>query len=39
VLVDVQALHCTTLQFKSIITDDVNQPSLFSVQNLRKSGR
>jgi len=39
VLVDVQALHCTTLQFKSIITDDVNQPKLFSVQNLRKSGR
>jgi hypothetical protein len=39
VLVDVQALHCTTLQFKSIITDDVNQPNLFSVQNLRKSGR
>ncbi|MBL1141125.1 MAG: DUF1329 domain-containing protein [Proteobacteria bacterium] len=39
VLVDVQAMHCTTLQFKSIITDDVNQPGLFSVQNLRKSGR
>lgn len=39
VLIDVQAQHCTTLQFKSIITDDVNQPSLFSVQNLRKEGR
>jgi uncharacterized protein DUF1329 len=39
VLIDVQAEHCTTLQFKSIITDDVNQPKLFSVQNLRKSGR
>ncbi len=39
VLIDVQAMHCTTLQFKSIITDDVNQPSLFSVQNLRRSAR
>ncbi len=39
VLIDIQAQHCTTLQFKSIITDDVNQPNLFSVQNLRKSGR
>ena len=38
-VIDVQANHCTTLQFKSIITDDVNQPSLFTVQNLRKSGR
>ena len=39
VLVDIQADHCTTLQFKSIITDDVNQPSLFNVQQLRKRGR
>jgi len=39
VLLDVQAMHCTTLQFKSIITDDVNQPRLFTVQNLRKAGR
>lgn len=39
VLLDMQANHCTTLQFKSIITDDVNQPPLFSVQNLRSSGR
>ena len=39
VLLDVQAQHCTTLQFKSIITDDVNQPRLFTVQNLRKAGR
>ncbi len=37
--IDVQAVHCTTLQFKSIVTDDVNQPGLFAVQNLRKSGR
>lgn len=39
VLIDVQAGHCTTLQFKSIITDKVNQPKLFTVQNLRKKGR
>lgn len=39
VLIDTQANHCTTLQFKSIITDDVNQPRLFTVQNLRKQGR
>ncbi len=39
VLIDIQAGHCTTLQFKSIITDDVNQPNLFSVQQLRKRGR
>ncbi len=39
VLIDIQANHCTTLQFKSVITDDVNQPRLFSVQNLRKVGR
>jgi hypothetical protein len=39
VLLDIQAEHCTTLQFKSIITDDVNQPSLFNVQQLRKRGR
>jgi hypothetical protein len=39
VVIDIQANHCTTLQFKSQITDDVNQPKLFSVQNLRKAGR
>ncbi len=39
VVIDVQAKHCTTLQFRSIITDDVNQPDLFTVQNLRKAGR
>jgi len=38
-LIDIQAMHCTTLQFKSIITDNVNQPALFAVQNLRKRGR
>ncbi len=39
VVIDIQANHCTTLQFKSQVTDDVNQPKLFSVQNLRKVGR
>lgn len=38
VVIDIQANHCTTLQFKSQVTDDVNQPGLFSVQNLRKEG-
>jgi len=39
VVIDIQAGHCTTLQFKSQITDEANQPKLFSVQNLRKKGR
>jgi len=39
VLIDVQADHCTTLQFKSIISDEDNQPNLFTVQNLRKAGK
>jgi hypothetical protein len=38
-VIDVQANHCTTLQFKSQVTDDVNQPRLFTVQNLRKVGQ
>lgn len=37
--IDVQALHCTTLQFKPLITNDGIEPKVFSVQNLRKSGR
>jgi len=39
VLIDEQAKHCTTLQFRAMITDEENQPSLFSVQNLRKRAR
>ncbi|MDT8321260.1 MAG: DUF1329 domain-containing protein [Xanthomonadales bacterium] len=39
VVIDVQANHCTTLQFKSQVTDEENQPDLFTVQNLRKKGR
>lgn len=39
VLFDVQADHCTTLQFRSIIHAEENKPSMFTVQNLRKQGR
>lgn len=39
VLIDMQANHCTTLQFKSLVTDKGNQPKLYSVQNLRKRAR
>ena len=37
-LIDVQVMHCTTFQFKSVITNNVNQSVLFAVQNLRKRG-
>jgi hypothetical protein len=36
---DEQAMHCTTLQFKSYINPQENPPTLFNVQNLRKTGR
>jgi len=39
VLIDEQARHCTTLQFRSMITPEGNDPSQFTVQNLRKRGR
>lgn len=39
VMVDVQAQHCTTGQFKGQIDPALNPTSMFSVQNLRKSGR
>jgi Protein of unknown function (DUF1329) len=39
VLIDIQANHCTTLQFKSQITEVGNEPRVFSVQNLRKEGQ
>lgn len=38
VVIDIQAEHCTTLQFKSIITDQGNQPLFFTVQQLRTTG-
>jgi hypothetical protein len=39
VFYDEQADHCTTLQFKSLINYEDTAPSLFNVQNLRKTGR
>ncbi len=39
VFLDEQAMHCTTLQFKSHINAEGNSPKIFSVQNLRKRGR
>jgi len=39
VFFDEQAMHCTTLQFKSYINKEDNAPNLFNVQNLRKRGR
>ncbi|MFI0458485.1 MAG: hypothetical protein ACH254_12855, partial [Candidatus Thiodiazotropha endolucinida] len=39
VFLDEQAMHCTTLQFKSVINPEENPPGIFSVQNLRKQGR
>lgn len=36
---DEQADHCTTLQFKSLINSEDTAPSLFNVQNMRKTGR
>ena len=38
-MVDVQAKHCTTGQFKGQVVSKLNPKSLFTVQNLRKSGR
>ncbi|MCU7930764.1 MAG: DUF1329 domain-containing protein [Candidatus Thiodiazotropha sp. (ex Codakia rugifera)] len=39
VFLDEQAMHCTTLQFKSVINPEENSAKIFSVQNLRKQGR
>ena len=38
-LVDVQARHCTSLQFKGILDAKDNPPQMFTVQNLRKRGQ
>jgi hypothetical protein len=38
-IVDVQAQHCTTGQFKGLIIPEMNPPQMFTVQNLRKSGQ
>jgi hypothetical protein len=39
VFFDEQAMHCTTLQFKSYINAEENPPTIFNVQNMRKRGR
>ncbi len=36
---DEQAMHCTTLQFKSSINAEENPPTMFKVQQMRKRGR
>ncbi len=38
-MVDVQAQHCTTGQFKGQVVSELNPLKKFSVQNLRASGR
>ena len=38
-MIDVQAMHCTTGQFKGIVTPDLNPVDKFSVQNMRATGR
>lgn len=38
-MIDVQAMHCTTGQFKGQVDPSLNPASKFTVQNLRASGR
>ena len=38
-VLDVQARHCTSLQFKGLNDPADNPPQMFTVQNLRKSGQ
>lgn len=38
-MIDVQAEHCTTGQFKGQLDPSLNPPSKFTVQNLRTTGR
>ena len=37
-MMDVQAMHCTTGQFKGQVDPELNPPTKFTVQNLRSSG-
>ena len=37
-MIDVQAMHCTTTQFKGIVDPSLSPPDKFDVQNLRTSG-
>jgi hypothetical protein len=36
--IDVQAMHCTTAQFKGIVDRPLSPPDVFNVQNLRATG-
>jgi hypothetical protein len=38
-MIDVQAQHCTTGQFKGQVDDSLNPPSIFTVQNMRATGK
>ena len=38
-MIDVQALHCTTGQFKGQVDPALTSPDLFTVQNLRATGK
>ena len=38
-MIDIQAQHCTTGQFKGIVDPTLTPPSKMTVQNLRSSGR
>lgn len=38
-MIDIQAKHCTTGQFKGIIDPELSPKTKFSVQNMRNSGR
>jgi len=38
-MIDSQAQHCTTGQFKGIVDPELSPPDKFSVQNMRASGR
>lgn len=38
-MIDVQAQHCTTGQFKGLVDPEASPVSMFSVQNMRATGR
>lgn len=38
-MIDVQAGHCTTAQFKGVVDPELNPTSLFTPQNMRAKGR
>lgn len=38
-MIDVQASHCTTGQFKGQVVPELNPPKIFTVQHMRSSGR